>query len=106
MSVLRILRKWLSHSRIVDLCSTSDAQPWRLYSHILLLYISVEFIHVNCNETSPSYPSWNMMEGFLPETQCTILDHYQVLAEVETKCCKILSYCSSVMQKILNYGLL
>jgi len=24
------------------LCRTSDAQPWGLYSHVLLLYISVE----------------------------------------------------------------
>ena len=44
MLVLRTLRKWLFHSRIMVLCSRSDAQLWRLYGHILLLYTSVEFM--------------------------------------------------------------
>jgi len=45
-------------------CSPSAARHGRQYHRTLLLYISLKFNRDYCNETLPSFPSWNLREGF------------------------------------------
>jgi hypothetical protein len=41
----------------------SSARPDRQYSHILLLYIPVQIVHVRCGDKFISFPSCNLTEG-------------------------------------------